>query len=95
MIGPWVRWERHAARRRLAAVRSGQHLPGDRYACLVCEHDWPCQDARLALLASFNGNRIGLVMYLAAHLTRALQALPDQHPGMVVGQILYWIPRRR
>ncbi|MFY1686309.1 hypothetical protein [Plantactinospora sp. WMMB782] len=82
-------------RKRLAAARTGQHLPGPRYACLECEREWPCKDARLALLRSFDGNRIGLMMYLAAHLARALQALPDRPPEMIVGQILYWVPRRR
>ncbi|MFY1687406.1 hypothetical protein [Plantactinospora sp. WMMB782] len=54
----------------------------------MCEHDWPCRDARLALLISFQGDRVGLMMYLAAHLANALEALPDRHPSMIVGQIL-------
>jgi hypothetical protein len=51
--------------------------------------------ARLALLLGFKGNRVGLLMYLALHLTRAMQALPDTHPALIAGQILYWVPRRR
>ncbi|MEN3612753.1 hypothetical protein AAH979_24770 [Plantactinospora sp. ZYX-F-223] len=92
MIGPWVRWERHIARRRLRARRAaGQHVPTDTYACRECEHDWPCAPARLSLLIGFKGDRVGLMMYLA----RALEALPDRHPALIVGQIIYWVPRRR
>ncbi|MEN3610682.1 hypothetical protein AAH979_14140 [Plantactinospora sp. ZYX-F-223] len=94
MIGPWARWERHVARRRARVHErqaTGQHLPTDRYACRDCEHDWPCHDARLALLIGFDGDRVGLMMYLA----RALEALPDRHPALIVGQIIYWVPRRR
>ncbi|AVT39571.1 hypothetical protein [Plantactinospora sp. BB1] len=95
MIGPWARWERHAARRRARERRApGQHVPTDTYACRECAHDWPCAPARLALLIGFDGNRVGLMMYLAAHLARALEALPDRHPALVVGQIIYWVPRR-
>ncbi|MGX7671817.1 hypothetical protein [Plantactinospora sp. DSM 117369] len=70
---------------------AGQHLPTDRYACRDCEHDWPCPDARLALLIGFDGDRVGLM----THLARALEALPDRHPALIVGQIIYWVPRRR
>ncbi|MBE1485564.1 hypothetical protein [Plantactinospora soyae] len=49
----------------------------------------------MALLVGFKGNRVGLMMYLAGHLTRALQALPDTHPALIAGQLLYWVPRRR
>ncbi|GAA3738032.1 hypothetical protein GCM10022225_21200 [Plantactinospora mayteni] len=79
-------------RERLAA---GEHVPTDMYSCRDCDHDWPCQDARLALLVEFDGDRVGLMMYLAVHLTRALQAMPDRHPALIVGQIIYWVPRRR
>ncbi|MFY1673442.1 hypothetical protein ACN27G_26330 [Plantactinospora sp. WMMB334] len=96
MVGPWVRWERHIARRRARERQAaGQHVPTKTYACRECEHDWPCPPARLSLLIGFDGDRVGLMMYLAAHLARALEALPDRHPALIVGQILYWVPRRR
>ncbi|MDW5327733.1 hypothetical protein [Plantactinospora sp. KLBMP9567] len=95
MIGPWARWDRHIARRRRLERQIGQHLPGATYACVECEQDWPCPHARLSLLIGFDGNRVGLMMYLAAHLPRALEALPDRHPALIVGQILYWVPRQR
>ncbi|MFY1691750.1 flavin reductase [Plantactinospora sp. WMMB782] len=92
MIGPQERWHRHVRRKQ---ARTGGHLPLASYQCRVCGDPWPCRPARLALLISFRGDRIGLMVYLGAHLARALQQLPDTHPALVAGQILYWLPRRR
>lgn len=92
MIGPQERWHR-AARRR---TRIGRHLPAHpSYHCRVCVRAWPCPQARLALLIGFRGDRVGLMMYLASHLARALEELPDVHPALIAGQILFWVPRRR
>ncbi|MEO3927078.1 hypothetical protein ABGB07_24900 [Micromonosporaceae bacterium B7E4] len=95
MIGPQERWYRHM--RRLARRRypTGRHTPAQSYSCETCRDPWPCAPARLALLIGFRGNRVGLMMYLGVHLTRALQAMPDTHPALIAGQILYWVPRRR
>lgn len=92
MIGPQERWYRHLRRKR---VRDVEHQPTPSYACHACTAPWPCQRARIALLASFRGDRTGLMVYLGAHLARALEQLPDTHPALIAGQILYWIPRRR
>ncbi|MDG4790314.1 flavin reductase [Micromonospora sp. WMMD1102] len=70
------------------------HTPADTYDCLKCEYPWPCPQARLALLLGFAGDRVGLMIYLGARLARALEALPDRHPALIVGQILHWVPRR-
>ncbi|MFY1674170.1 flavin reductase [Plantactinospora sp. WMMB334] len=70
-------------------------MPTETYGCRYCGDPWPCGPARLALLVGFKGDRVGLMMYLAVHLQRALEALPHQHPALIVGQILYWVPRRR
>ncbi|GAA3753846.1 hypothetical protein GCM10022225_43250 [Plantactinospora mayteni] len=94
MIGPQERWYR-AMRRRQRQYPPGRHLPAQAYRCQTCSDPWPCAPARLALLIGFQGDRVGLMMYLAAHLARALEALPDTHPALVTGQILYWVPRRR
>ncbi|MDW5323167.1 flavin reductase [Plantactinospora sp. KLBMP9567] len=51
--------------------------------------------ARLALMTAFRRNRVGLMVYLASHLARALEELPDTHPALIAGRILYWVPRRR
>ncbi|MFD0972696.1 flavin reductase [Plantactinospora endophytica] len=82
MIGPQERWL--------------VHVPAHpSYACRSCGSPWPCHQARLALVTSFRRNRVGLMVYLAAHLARALEERPDVHPAALAGQILYWVPRRR
>ncbi|MFY1689209.1 flavin reductase [Plantactinospora sp. WMMB782] len=92
MIGPSRRWHRFADRRRR---RTGSHLPEHpSYRCRDCGNPWPCAPARLALLVGFRGDRIGLLVYLAGHLARALEELPDTHPALIAGQILHWVPRR-
>jgi len=91
VIGPQERWHR-AARRR---ARTGQHHPADSYHCRTCAAPWPCRQARLTLLIDFEGDRVGLMVHLGAHLARALRQLPDRHPATIAGQILYWVPRRR
>lgn len=93
MIGPQERWYRFVRRNR--GRQPEGHVPGETYNCRACDHPWPCPQARLSLLLDFKGDRTGLMMYLAGHLARALEALPDQHPAMIVGQIVYWVPRRR
>ncbi|GIG85078.1 flavin reductase [Plantactinospora endophytica] len=93
MIGPQERWYRFAARRRRG---TGVHVPlHPSYRCRACGAAWPCPPARLSLLIDFRGNRVGLMIYLAAHLARALEELPDTHPALIAGQILHWVPRRR
>ncbi|GIG88515.1 hypothetical protein Pen02_34510 [Plantactinospora endophytica] len=92
MIGPQERWYRHVRRKH---ARSAHHLPTRAYACHACAAPWPCRHARLALLTSFRGDRVGLMVYLGAHLARALEELPDTHAALIAGQILYWLPRRR
>jgi hypothetical protein len=95
VIGPQERWYR--AMRRAAQRRhpAGRHSPARSYRCQTCQDPWPCAPARLALLVGFRGDRVGLMMYLASHLARAMQALPDTHPALIAGQLLYWVPRRR
>ncbi|MEQ4300672.1 flavin reductase [Plantactinospora sp. B6F1] len=95
MIGPPARWERFAARRRRRERQVDGHFPTETYDCPECEHPWPCPQARLSLLVGFAGDRVGLLMYLGAHLARALEVLPDRHPALIVSQILHWVPRRR
>ncbi|MEQ4301199.1 flavin reductase [Plantactinospora sp. B6F1] len=82
MIGSQERWRRH-----VPAHPS--------YRCRACGAPWPCQQARLALVTAFRGDRVGLMVYLGAQLARALRERPDVHPALLAGQILYWVPRRR
>jgi hypothetical protein len=82
MIGPQERWL--------------VHVPAHpSYACRSCGNPWPCRPARLALVTAFRRDRVGLMVYLASHLTRALEELPDAHPALIAGQILHWVPNRR
>ncbi|WP_239313243.1 hypothetical protein [Plantactinospora mayteni] len=46
-------------------------------------------------MTAYHDDRVGLMVYLGAHLARALRELPDTHPALLAGQILYWVPRRR
>ncbi|MEO3925107.1 hypothetical protein ABGB07_14745 [Micromonosporaceae bacterium B7E4] len=94
MIGPQERGYR-AVRRNARRYPPGRHSPAQSYQCRACQDPWPCAAARIALLVGFKGDRVGLMMYLASHLARALQALSDTHPALVAGQLLYWVPRRR
>ncbi|MGX7675954.1 flavin reductase [Plantactinospora sp. DSM 117369] len=82
MIGREERWRRHVP------VHPS-------YRCRACGLDWPCRDARLALLTGFRGNRLSLMVYLGSHLARALQDLPDVHPALLASRFLHWVPRRR
>ncbi|MEO3746582.1 hypothetical protein [Plantactinospora sp. B5E13] len=86
MIGPQERWHRHLQRKH---ARVAEHQPTTSYACHACAAPRPCREARLALLASFRGNPIGLMVYLGAHPARALQELPGTHPALIAVQILY------
>ncbi|MBF9132337.1 hypothetical protein I0C86_25810 [Plantactinospora sp. S1510] len=95
MIGPQERWYRAMRRAAQRRYPPGRHHPAESYQCQTCDDPWPCAPARLALLIGFKGDRVGLSMYLAAHLARALQAQPDTHPALIAGQLLYWLPRRR
>ncbi|MEO3925526.1 hypothetical protein ABGB07_16895 [Micromonosporaceae bacterium B7E4] len=49
----------------------------------------------MALVTTYRDDRVGLMVYLGAQLARALRELPDTHPALLAGQILYWVPRRR
>ncbi|MBE1485295.1 hypothetical protein H4W31_000933 [Plantactinospora soyae] len=33
------------------------------------------------------------MVYLAAYLAKAIQDLPDVHPALLAGRIIYWVPR--
>ncbi|AVT29209.1 flavin reductase [Plantactinospora sp. BC1] len=82
MIGPQERWRKH--------------IPTHpSYRCRSCTDPWPCRNARLALATAYRDDRVGLMVYLGTHLARALRKLPDTHPALLAGQILYWVPRRR
>nr|WP_240033329.1 hypothetical protein [Micromonospora globbae] len=45
------------------------------WLCRACGHPWPCGDARLALLAEYERNRVSLFVYLAGALGDAADDL--------------------
>ena len=55
------------------------------WICKRCAHPWPCAEARLALVAEYAGDRIGLSVYLCGQLYDAAVELhrlnPDEAPG--------------
>ncbi|MGI5212473.1 flavin reductase [Plantactinospora sp. CA-290183] len=80
--------------RHLPHARRRPHVPArPSFRCCVCGAPWPCSPARLNLLHAYRKDRIGLRIYLAAQLTRALQDRPDLDPGHLAARIVYWVPR--
>ncbi|AVT30824.1 flavin reductase [Plantactinospora sp. BC1] len=65
------------------------------FRCRACGAEWPCSIARRMLLHVYRNDRTGLLIYLAAQLTRAIQDLPGVHPALLAGRIVYWVPRNR
>ncbi|MER5703514.1 flavin reductase [Micromonospora sp. NPDC002296] len=78
---------------------SPPHLPvRPVWLCCRCGHPWPCGEARLSLLVEYRGNRLGLLIYLAAlkleaaeHLTRLN---PDSPPINLTDRFLSWARAR-
>ncbi|MGX7669037.1 flavin reductase [Plantactinospora sp. DSM 117369] len=82
MYGPHARFRPHTPAR-------------PSFRCRTCGAGWPCQPARLGLLRAYRDNRIGLLVYLAGQLQRALQDLPTTDPRELATRIVYWLPRSR
>ncbi|MFI6231507.1 hypothetical protein ACIBCR_29845 [Micromonospora echinospora] len=57
-------------------VVRGEHLPSiPWWQCRACGLPWPCDQAKDALLTEYEGNPIGLSLYLAACLHAAIDDL--------------------
>lgn len=75
--------------------RRRPHTPArPTFRCRTCGAPWPCSPARLDLLHAYRDNRIGLLVYLAGQLTRAVQDRPDLDPAYLAARIVYWVPRQ-
>ncbi|WP_229398209.1 flavin reductase [Micromonospora okii] len=65
------------------------------WLCRRCAAPWPCGAARVALLAEYRGNRVGLAVYLAALMTEAEDQLtkltPATPPADMVNRFLSWV----
>ena len=51
------------------------------WLCRRCGQPWPCGRARLALLAEYRDNRVGLFVYLAGLLHEAIEDLHRLNPS--------------
>nr|WP_229400750.1 flavin reductase [Micromonospora okii] len=65
------------------------------WLCRRCAAPWPCGAARVALLAEYRGDRVGLALYLAALMVEAEEQLarlaPSTPPGNLVSRFLSWV----
>jgi hypothetical protein len=78
----------------LPHARFRAHTPSrPAYRCRACGAHWPCQPARLSLLLAYRDDRLGLLVYLARQLHRALADLPNSEPAELGHRFLGWVPR--
>ncbi|MFY1673815.1 flavin reductase [Plantactinospora sp. WMMB334] len=69
------------------------HLPiRPLFLCRTCGGKWPCQPARLALLAMFQDDRQGLRLHLARKLLTALADQPCTDTATLTTRFLAWLP---
>lgn len=60
----------------MAVVTCGPHTPiRPIWLCRACGHPWPCGDAKLALLAEYERDRVSLFVYVAGALGDAADDL--------------------
>ncbi|MGW4464415.1 hypothetical protein [Micromonospora sp. NPDC004704] len=80
------------------------HIPIPKlWICRIDAYPWPCADARLNLLAGFNGRTLALNLYLGAQFVEALGDLsaidpatgdpPD--PRVLFERFIGWASTRR
>ncbi|MGI5212199.1 hypothetical protein [Plantactinospora sp. CA-290183] len=75
-------------------ARFRAHVPArPSFRCRGCGAPWPCQPARLSLLLAYRNDRVGLMIYLACQLHRALHDLPGVDPVDLSTRFLGWAPR--
>ncbi|WBC16999.1 hypothetical protein O7600_09270 [Micromonospora sp. WMMA1998] len=77
------------------------HLPlRPLWICKRCAQPWPCAVARLALVAEYGADRVGLAVYLCGQLYDAAQDLhrlnPVEAPGpqALFARFVGWAPLR-
>ncbi|GLZ57773.1 hypothetical protein [Micromonospora sp. NBRC 107095] len=70
------------------------------WLCRRCGQPWPCGRARIALVAEYRDNRVGLFLYLAGLLHEAIDDLHRLNPSTTRGvsdlfdRFLGWPGRR-
>ncbi|MGW4462044.1 hypothetical protein [Micromonospora sp. NPDC004704] len=89
---------------RPVADKVANHTPLPKlWICRVDAYPWPCADARLNLLAGFDGRRLALHLYLAPMFIEALDDLsalaPDladpPDPRVIFDRFMGWVPAKR
>ncbi|MEV6691346.1 flavin reductase [Micromonospora sp. NPDC051196] len=78
----------------------GEHVPSrPAWRCRACGAPWPCQPAKLRLLAEYAGNMPSLMVYLVAlreeaaeHLAELASATP---PKNLHRRFTDWVPVHR
>lgn len=63
------------------------------WRCRACGAPWPCSPARLGLLAEYRGQRVALLMYLAALMVEAAGQLPPEPTPTLGTRFLTWARR--
>ncbi|MFY1688552.1 hypothetical protein [Plantactinospora sp. WMMB782] len=70
------------------ALRQGEHAPREHlparplWLCRACGQPWPCGQAKLDLLAEYQGSRVSLCLYLATSLCNAIDDLHRLNSSM-------------
>ncbi|MFY1688847.1 flavin reductase [Plantactinospora sp. WMMB782] len=62
------------------------------FRCRECGGAWPCQPARLVLLAMYRDDRHRLAAFLAARLLAAIEDQPYGEPMELAERFLGWLP---
>ncbi|MDW5328574.1 hypothetical protein [Plantactinospora sp. KLBMP9567] len=62
------------------------------FRCRECGGPWPCQPARLVLLAMYQDDRHRLAVFLASRLLAAIEDQPGREPMDLAARFLGWLP---
>ncbi|GAA3742543.1 hypothetical protein GCM10022225_27600 [Plantactinospora mayteni] len=62
------------------------------FRCRECGAPWPCQPARLVLLAMYQDDRHRLAVFLAGRLLAAIEDQPNRQPIDLAARFLGWLP---
>lgn len=71
------------------------HQPGrPSWDCTMCEHSWPCANAKSDLAAQFDRHPTGLAIYMASAMYDAVEdltALGTPVPADLYDRFLAWV----
>jgi hypothetical protein len=61
------------------------------WVCGTCDAPWPCSARKCELRTEFDGDRVPLALYLAAHFVRAAADLVGFSAGSLYRRFLGWV----